>query len=200
MIDKNEAPEGYEAVKEKHAYSCKGCDLADDNGNCTASRLPCSRFFRTDDSNVIFVKKPEEIKMEFDINRVCYKNKASTLHLLDKVLSANTVEGLQALLHYVGNGVKPETLIGISAEKGFQTDYEGVVCSSSDYYEYVYLLEGTKVEEKELSVSAYKRMKVIAEKGIIDILDAFETSTKSDVTDINFIDSDHVKLEAEFWD
>lgn len=138
--------------------------------------------------------------MEFDEHRVCSIWDASILRVGDKVLSANTIEGLQALLHYVGNGVKPETLIGINTEKGFQTDYEGVVCSSSDYYDYVYLLEGTNVAEKELSVSDYKRMKAKAEKGIIDILDAFETATKSDVTDINFIDSDHVKLEAEFWD
>ncbi len=198
MIDKNEAPEGYEAVKEERAYSCKGCDLADDNSNCTVSRMPCSRLFRTDNSNVIFVKKSKEINMKFDESRVCTVGDGNYLCIGDKVITANSIKGLQSLVEDKNCVAVEETILDMAKSKGFHTDYQEPFYTEPYYYEYAYLLERTP--KKELSVSDYKRMKVIAEKGIIDILDAFETATKSDVTDINFIDSDHVKLEAEFWD
>ena len=61
-----------------------------------------------------------------------------------------------------------------------------------------------KKPEMELSVADYKRMKLIAEKGISDIVTTFELATHADVKGIKLGEFDceegqHVKLEAEFW-
>jgi len=209
MVDKNEAPEGYEAVGENEnvdGLCCAHCVFNGDDcseHNVGGKGISCEAEARKDGEEVYFVKKSKEINMKFDEHRVCSIWDASILRVGDKVLSANSISSLHALLQCLGNGVKPEILIGINTEKGFQTDYEGVVCNSSDYYNYVYLLES--MNQDELSISGYKRMKAIIEANISRLITEFELKTHVDVKGVTLGKFDceegqHVKLEAEFWD
>jgi len=63
MIDKNEAPEGYIAIKEQKKDMCTGCAFSTDDG-CSIKyddRI-CTDCDRKDKTGVIFIKKPVDTK------------------------------------------------------------------------------------------------------------------------------------------
>ena len=56
-IDKNDAPEGYIAVK--LAEGCMKCAFYEDFSECFAYSLICDARHREDKQNVVFIKKAE---------------------------------------------------------------------------------------------------------------------------------------------
>ena len=61
MIDKNEAPEGYYAVKVSGIITCHECYFHDDEKGCLLVKGLCTRKGRKDKTDVIFKKKEAQV-------------------------------------------------------------------------------------------------------------------------------------------
>jgi len=86
MIDKNEAPDGYEAVKSGYLDCCSNC-VFDTNGytkNEHCKEGSCHSEDRTDGEEVYFIKKPVEtkgisgsLKVNVDFSGACFNVNAT---------------------------------------------------------------------------------------------------------------------------
>jgi len=139
MVDKNEAPEGYEAVRGKVGACCQNCAYENStNGTCSIwnnmdKGAICMATNRKDKEEVYFIKKSEEDVVEFDKSRVYTALNMDKLELGSTVCLADSLGTLK-------NRVRDNEYVTLGAIYTDNLDFPFARDNQSSGYVFAYLV------------------------------------------------------------